>query len=120
MSEQLSTIYGMIGQASEQKPDRLFYRTLFGTKFLPNAVIDIEYMQFIIPTLPTALQDVAKGLQDIFIKSLTSTTSIKGQMLNVLTTHKSQISVSNPNMRKNMLGNLIKQGGGGEGYGGDY
>lgn len=118
MSEQLSTIYGMIGQASEQKPDRLFYRTLFGTKFLPNAVIDIEYMGFISPTLPEPLQKVADGLGDIFIKSLTSTTSIKGQMLNVLTTHKSQISVSNPAMRKNVLGNLIKQQGGGD-YG-DY
>lgn len=117
MSEQLSTIYGMIGQASEGKPERLFYRTLFGTKELPRAVIDIEYLEFITPTLPKALQEVAQGLQDIYIKSLTSTTSIKGQMLNVLTTHKSRIEVSNPNMRKNVLGNLIKQGGG---EGGDY
>jgi len=113
LSEQLSTIYGMIGQASEQKPDRLFYRTLFGTKELPRAVIDIEFLTSITPTLPKPLQEVAQGMEDIFIKSLTATTSIKGQMLNVLTTHKSQISVSNPNMRKNVLGNLIKQQGGG-------
>jgi len=119
LSEQLSTIYGMIGQASENKPDRLFYRTLFATKELPSAVIDIEYLKFIAPTLPAALKEVTDGLQDIFIKSLTSTTSIKGQMLNVLTTHKSRIEVSNPNMRKNVLGNLIKQGGG-DSMGGDY
>lgn len=118
MSEQLSTVYGMIGQASEGKPDRLFYRTLFATKELPNAVIDIEYLSFISPTLPKALKEVTDGLQDIFIKSLTSTTSIKGQMLQVLTTHKTSIQVSNPNMRKNVLGNLIKQSGGGDG--GDY
>lgn len=116
MSEQLSTIYGMIGQASEQKPDRLFYRTLFGTKELPRAVLDIEFLTFITPTLPPPLQEVAHGITDIYIKSLTATTSIKGQMLNVLTTHKSQISVTNPNMRKNVLGNLIKQGGGGDDY----
>ena len=61
----------MIGQASEQKPDRLFYRTLFGTKELPRAVIDIEFLEFIIPTLPNPLQEVAKGMQDIFLKSLT-------------------------------------------------
>jgi len=119
LSEQLSTIYGMIGQASEGKSDRLFYRTLFGTKELPRAVIDIEFLEFIVPTLPKPLQEVAKGIQDIYLKSLTSTTSIKGQMLNVLTTHKSQISVTSPNMRKNVLGNLIKQQGGGD-YGGDY
>jgi len=119
LSEQLSTIYGMIGQASEQKPDRLFYRTLFGTKELPRAVIDIEFLTFITPTLPKPLQEVAQGMSDIYIKSLTATTSIKGQMLNVLTTHKSQISVSNPAMRKNVLGNLIKQQGGGGDYG-DY
>ena len=105
----------MIGQASEQKPDRLFYRTLFGTKELPRAVIDIEFLTFIQPTLPKPLQEVAEGMSDIFIKSLTATTSIKGQMLNVLTTHKSQISVTNPAMRKNVLGNLIKQQDG-DGY----
>ncbi len=120
MSEQLSTVYGMIGQASENKPDRLFYRTLFGTKVLPNAVIDIEYLKFISPTLPKALEDVSDDLKDIFIKSLTSTTSIKGQMMSVLTTHKSRIEVSNPNMRKNVLGNLIKQQGGGDAGYGDY
>jgi len=119
--DQLSTVYGMISEASEKKPDRLFYRTLFGTKVLPNAVLDIEYLNFICPTLPPALQEVCRGLQDIFIKSLTSTTSIKGQMLNVLTTHRSRIEVSNPAMRKNVLGGLVKQaGGGGYGDGGDY
>lgn len=114
MSEQLSTIYGMIGQASEGKSDRLFYRTLFGTKELPRAVLDIEFLTFITPTLPPPLQEVARGISDIYIKSLTATTSIKGQMLNVLTTHKSQISVTSPEMRKNVLGNLIKQQGGGD------
>ncbi len=118
MSDQLSTVYGMISEASEKKPDRLFYRTLFGTKQLPMAVIDIEYLSFIKDTLPEPLQKVCEGLQDIYIKSLTSTTSIKGQMLNVLTTHRSRIEVSNPAMRKNVLGGLVKQAG----YGaeGDY
>ncbi len=119
MSDQLSTVYGMISEASEKKPDRLFYRTLFGTKQLPMAVLDIEYLNFIKPTLPEPLQKVCDGIQDIYIKSLTSTTSIKGQMLNVLTTHRSRIEVSNPQMRKNVLGGLVKQAGYGEG-GGDY
>ncbi len=116
--EQLHTLYGMISEASEKKPDRLFYRTLFGSKELPMSVIDIEYLSFITPTLPEPLQNVANGLKDIFMKSLTSTTSIKGQMMNVLTTHKSRIEVTNPAARKNVLGNLVKNqmGGGGDDY----
>jgi len=38
-------------------------------------------------------------------------------MLNVLTTHRSRIEVSSPAMRKNVLGGLVKQAGGG---GDDY
>lgn len=116
--EQLHTLYGMISEASEKKPDRLFYRTLFGSKELPMSVIDIEYLSFITPTLPEPLQAVSNGLKDIFMKSLTSTTSIKGQMMNVLTTHKSRIEVTNPAARKNVLGNLVKgqMGGGGDDY----
>ena len=115
--DQMQTIYGMISDASERKSDRLFYRTLFGTKMLPYVVIDIEYLKFITPTLPTILQELSTDLQDIFIKSLTSTTSINGQMMNVLTTNRSRIEVSNPATRKNMLNNLVRQAGGGdEGY----
>ena len=113
--EQMQTIYGMISEASERKADRLFYRTLFGTKQLPLAVIDIEYLKFITPTLPPPLRELSTDLTDIFVKSLTSTTSIKGQMMNVLTTNKSKIEVSNPATRKNMLNNLVRQAGG-DGY----
>lgn len=116
--DQMQTIYGMISDASEKKSDRLFYRTLFGTKQLPMSVIDIEYLKFITPTLPKALQEISIDLQDIFIKSLTSTTSIRGQMLNVLTTNRSRIEVANPATRKNMMNNLLRQAGGtGDEYG---
>jgi len=111
----MQTIYGMISDASEKKADRLFYRTLFGTKQLPLAVIDIEYLRFITPTLPKLLQEISVDLQDIFLKSLTATTSISGQMMNVLTTNRSRIEVSNPATRKNMLHNLVRQAGGGDG-----
>ncbi len=111
----MQTIYGMISDASERKSDRLFYRTLFGTKQLPLTVIDIEFLKFVTPTLPKLLQGISEDLQDIFIKSLTSTTSINGQMLNVLTTNRSRIEVTNPATRKNMLNNLVRQAGGGDG-----
>lgn len=110
--EQMQTIYGMISDASERKSDRLFYRTLFGTKQLPLTVIDIEYLRFITPTLPPILKELSNDLQDIFLKSLTATTSVNGQMMNVLTTNRSRIEVSNPATRKNMLNNLVRQAGG--------
>lgn len=104
----LQTIYGLIGDASEKKPDRLFYRTLVSSKQLPMSTIDIEYIKFIKETLPKPLQDVSDGLMDIFIKALTATTSVKGQMMSILTTHRQRIEVSNPNAKKSILNNLLK------------
>jgi len=63
------------------------------------------------------MQDVADEAKEILTRALISTTSIKGHMLQMLTTQKSEIKVNDPRARRQIMGGLLRGvGGGGDDY----
>ncbi len=99
------------GKSKDERADRLLYRTLVGPKNLPTAVEKIEQITAVKETLPENMKDVAEEAKEILIKALISTTSVKGHMLSMLTTQRSEIKVNDPRMRRQVMGGLLRQGG---------
>jgi hypothetical protein len=54
------------------------------------------------------MQDVALEAKEILIKSLIATTSIKGAFLTMLTTQKSEFKVTDPRMRRQIAGGILR------------
>jgi len=117
-SGEIRSVLGLITSASGRRADRLLYRTLVGPKHLAEVVQKVEQITAVKETLPENMQDVAEEAKEILIKALISTTSVKGHMLSMLTTNKSEIKVNDPRVRRSIMGGLLKQDGGG--FGGDY
>ena len=118
-SNEIRSVLSLITTASERRPDRLLYRTLIGPKHLAEVVQKVEQITAVKETLPENMKDVAEEAKEILMKALISTTSIKGNMLQMLTTNKSEIRVNDPRVRRSVLGGLLKGDGGGGGFGGD-
>jgi len=115
-NEEIRSVLGLITSASERRADRLLYRTLVGPKHLAEVVQKVEQITAVKETLPETMQDVAEEAKEILIKSLISTTSVKGHMLTMLTTNKSEIKVNDPRVRRSVMGGLLRQDGGDGGY----
>lgn len=116
-SGEVRSVLGLItssGGSKENRADRLLYRTLVGPKNLPNAVEKIEQITAVKETLPITMQDVADEAKEILTRALISTTSIKGHMLSMLTTQKSEIKVNDPRARRQIMGGLLRGAGGGD------
>jgi len=115
-SEEIRSVLGLITSASGRKPERLLYRTLVGPKHLAEVVQKVEQITAVKETLPENMQDVAEEAKEILIKALISTTSVKGHMLTMLTTNKSEIKVNDPRVRRSVMGGLLRDQGGDGGY----
>ena len=115
-SGEIRSVLGLITSASGRSPERLLYRTLVGPKHLAEVVQKVEQITAIKETLPADMQDVADEAKEILTRALISTTSIKGHMLSMLTTSKSEIKVNDPRVRRQVLGGLLNKGGGYEDY----
>ena len=109
---EIRSVLGLITSASGRKPERLLYRTLVGPKHLAEVVQKVEQITAVKETLPENMQDVAEEAKEILIKSLISTTSVKGHMLTMLTTNKQEIKVNDPRVRRSVMGGLLRQEGG--------
>ena len=68
----------------------------------------VEMIEAVKDTLPESMQDVALEAKEILIKSLIATTSIKGAFLTMLTTQKSEFKVSDPRMRRQIAGGILR------------
>lgn len=114
----IRSVLGLITAASGRSPERLLYRTLVGPKHLAEVVQKVELITAVKETLPENMKDVAEEAKEILIRGLISTTSVKGHMLSMLTTNKSEIRVNDPRVRKSVLGGLLRSGGsqGGGGF----
>lgn len=110
-SGEIRSVLGLITSASGKNRDRLLYRTLVGPKHLPEVVQKIEQITAVKETLPENMQDVAEEAREMLIRALIATTSIKGHMLSMLTTQKSEIKVNDPRVRKQIAGGLLRGGG---------
>jgi len=117
-NEEIRSVLGLILSASggKDRKDRLLYRTLVGPKNLPQAVEKIEQITAVKETLPENMQDVAEEAKEILIKALIATTSVKGHMLTMLTTSKTEVKINDPRARRQVLGGLMRGGGEGGGY----
>lgn len=117
-SGEVRSILSLITSSSGKNKDRLLYRTLVGPKHLPEVVQKIEQITAVKETLPESMQDVADEAKEILERALISTTSIKGNMLQMLTTQKSVITVNDPRVKRQIAGGLLNRQTGG--YGDDY
>lgn len=116
----IRSILSLITAASGRMPERLLYRTLIGPKHLAKVVQKVEQISAVRETLPENMKDVADEAKEILIRALISTTSVKGHMLSMLTTNKSEIKINDPRVRRSVMGGLLKGGGDGGGFGGEY
>jgi len=116
MSEQqklFTSIFSLINSASKADPERLKYRFLFAPKQIAKVVENIEDLKVLRGGLDEDQQKIVDDMLEQLDKALISTTSIKGQMLSMLTTSKSIVQISDPRAKKQVLGNLMRGGQGG-------
>jgi uncharacterized protein (UPF0335 family) len=113
---EVRSVLGLITTADRKNTDRLFYRTLVGPKNLPEAVEKIEQITTVKETLPESMQDVADEAKESLMKALSSTVSVKGHFLSMLTTNKSEIKINDPKVRRQIAGGLLRNVGGDDGY----
>ncbi|MBT3406190.1 hypothetical protein HN419_03405 [Candidatus Woesearchaeota archaeon] len=81
---------------------KLFYRTLGGPQNLPEVVTAIEKLESIKDSLPKSLWPLVTNIKDMLENSLVATTSVKGAMLTMLTTQKSEFKVNHPALRRSI------------------
>lgn len=114
-AQDVQSIYGLLVSASNKDPNKLKYRLLHLPKHAPKAIHDIESVNLIKSTLPKGLQETLSEVMDMYDKSLISTTSINSGTMNMLTTNRQRIEVSDPRARRNFLQKMGGRGGGGGG-----
>ena len=88
---------------------KLFYRTLGGPQNLPEVVRQIEKLESIKDSLPRSLWPLVYNIKDMLENSLVATTSVKGAMMTMLTTQKSEFKVNHPALRRS-IGPKMMQG----------
>lgn len=105
----IKSLFSMISASVKESGEakKLLYRTLILPKEGPNVVAQIEQLDAIKDTLPEELQDIITNQKDTFEKALISTTSIKGHMLTHITTNKTQVTVNDPRMKKNVYAKAL-------------
>lgn len=69
---------------SRERKDFLF-RTLFGNKFLPQVVFQLEHLTLHFPHASTARRKTLENFYELHKHTLISTTSIDGKMLDLVT-----------------------------------
>ena len=106
-------IFGFISAGSRGSPEKIKFRTLDAPKHIPEAVEKLERLRYLQPALPPDIAAIAEDTYDMFENALISTTSIKGATLKMLTTNKQQIQVSDPRIKRGVLGGAGKFLGGG-------
>ena len=102
----------LISEAEGKKG--FFYRTLFGNKYLPQVVHQIEHLTLLDRIVPPRRRITLNDFYDVYRNTLTSTTSIEGKTMYLLTeTRVRHTTTENRDAKKGFGG-----GGGGQGGGG--
>jgi hypothetical protein len=105
----IRSVFSLIASADEKRPERTFYRTINGPKNLPEAVTQIELLEMVIKTSnDNDDNEVAKDAKEVLLKALTSTTSIKGNQLGMITTQRSQINVNDNRVKRGFMNSMIR------------
>lgn len=121
MSDQVSanvhSVLQLITRSSgndEKGQERILLRTLNLPQKGPEVIQKIEMLDCVRETLPLSMHDVVDEIKENLMLSLISTSSLRAGFLTLLTTQKSEFKINNPQMRKNIVQNLIRGGGGQE------
>lgn len=89
---------------------KLFYRTLGGPQNLPEVVTQVEKLESIKDSLPRALHPLVHNIKDMIENGLVATTSVKGAMMTMLTTQKSEFKVNHPALRRSIGPKIAQMG----------
>lgn len=102
----------LISEAEGKKG--FFYRTLFGNKYLPQVVHQIEHLTLLDRIVPPRRRITLQDFYDMYRNTLTSTTSIDGKTMYLLTeTRVRHTTTENRDAKKGF-------GGGGRGGGNPF
>lgn len=119
MSDQVSanvhSVLQLITRSSgndKKGQERVLLRTLNLPQKGPEVIQKIEMLDCVRETLPPSMHDVVDEIKENLMLSLISTSSLRAGFLTLLTTQKSEFKINNPQMRKNIVQNLIRGGGG--------
>jgi hypothetical protein len=107
----INSIFGFINSASGKDPNKLKYRSMLLPKHCAKVIRIKEKLNLLKKGLSLDEQDIITDLDDMFDKSLISTTSIKGYTTQTLTTNKSEVRISDPRIKKQIMGGLMRTGG---------
>ena len=118
MSEQVSqnvhSVLQLITRSSgndKKGQERVLLRTLNLPQKGPEVIQKIEMLDCVRETLPSSMHDVVDEIKENLLLSLISTSSLRAGFLTLLTTQKSEFKINNPQMRKNIVQNLIRGSG---------
>jgi len=118
VSEQASanvhSVLKLITQSSgtgKKGDERILLRTLNLPQKGPEVIQKIEMLDCVRETLPASMYDVVDEIKENLLLSIISTSSLRSGFLTLLTTQKSEFKINNPQMRKNVVQNLIRGGG---------
>jgi hypothetical protein len=89
---------------SRERPDFLF-RTLFGNKYLPQVVYQLEHLKIHYPHVSTSRKKTLENFHELHKNTLISTVSIDGKMLDLVTqTRIKHTQQEQKPEKKNMFG----------------
>ena len=114
MAQNVHSVLQLITQSAGKDKkgiERILLRTLNLPQKGPEVIQKIEMIDAVRETLPASMHDVADEIKENLLLSLISTSSLRAGFLTLLTTQKSEFKINNPQMRKNIVQNLIRSGG---------
>jgi len=114
VSQNVHSVLQLITRSSgndKKGQERVLLRTLNLPQKGPEVIQKIEMLDCVRETLPFSMHDVVDEIKENLMLSLISTSSLRAGFLTLLTTQKSEFKINNPQMRKNIVQNLIRGGG---------
>ena len=114
MSQNVHSVLQLITQSAgkdKKGQERILLRTLNLPQKGPEVIQKIEMIDAIRETLPSSMHDVTDEIKENLMLALISTSSYRGGFMTLLTTQKSEFKINNPQMRKNIVQNLIRGSG---------
>jgi len=109
--QNFSSIFGLLNSSSKANPEYLKYRTMFLPKHAAKAVLRLEKLALLRNALDPRQQKTVDVIDGMFTKALLATTSIKGYTTSMLVTNKSEIRISDPRAKRQVLGNIMNPRG---------
>ena len=106
----LELIIHAMGSDNGISGERSKYLLMVGPKDFPSIVTKIEEVNSLRDSLPDALKGLVSTITEPLIRALMSTPSIKGGMLNMMTTQRAEYKFTDPGAKRGIL-SAMQNGG---------